>query len=735
MARSGSRVVFHSAVRFAWALAVAMCLFGVQSPATAGVEPAPFSSPDEFLSSKQPDVVLIVRVDNVEDKWITIEGDSIPFCLVTCSVLEQLQGRPIAETSMSVAQVTYMDIIAEPIAPPAMPGKEYLALLNDDKTVSGVKWVSDPQGLLRIRGRDANRYVYWTQKSYSLDAIRQFLRKPAPTLTEIKDARQRILIAGNRIESGKVEETTSIIEALIPNIEKPEEQARTVFLAKKPGREQPTDFTYTGEADPHFLWYESLSVLKSLASLKDARRPVISALRPFTSDKREHVALVASLVVGELGDDAGSATLARTLTKPPRQVSTDPSSGTTFYGRFRFDESSVQASAFVLGLLGDASLMMSTDPVICLCAADGLLSQTKVPCRGEVEAALRQIAKEQDALVEKLRSSGKLTERRQANDQRSRYPREWVKVHALLSSLGDKDSRKVLAEAWASEQKTYPEDDSPAAAFMPRVVAFDVPTNGWPSLVDAICEGESGSTTETLRQLRDALGSDRMWNDRDIQRLRSALGDPSTSATVAGAAAEEAVARKQIEKYLASSDPGKRAQALAAAGHYKIDKYFEKVLATALHGKGEEAMAATYALGLYDREIGDSNLRALMKSKDVARRFTALELATRHDAGRFAVQALEVSQTLLADKKNEDAEMLVPEVPLILSRFMRTTMPESFAKGLSTGSKQLKLSIVQAAGLSGNPATTAFIQPLLSESDGALRTAARQALDLIGPAD
>lgn len=736
MSHLESRVLFRSAIQFISAVAATACLLGVAASATAGLADPAFSPPDEFLASKQPDAVLIVSVDNVEDKWVTIEGDSVPFCQVACSILEQVQGRRIADTTMTVAQVTYTDMIAEPIAPPAMPGKQYLALLKyDDAASFGLKWMFDPQGLLRVRGEGANRYVYWDRKTYSLGSIHWFLQRPAPPLTDIKDARQRIMIAQNRIESGKVEETSSIIQALIPNIQNPEEQARTVSLAKKPGREQFTDFTYTGEADPHHLWYESLCTLKSLAGVNGGRLTALAALRPFASDKREHVALVASLILGELGDDAGSATLARVLNKPARTVSQDPSSATTFFGQFRFEDSSVNASAFVLGLLGDTSLLKSPKTEIRLCAADGLLSQTKVSCLGEVEAVLRQIAKEQDAQIEKLRTSGKLSEKRKAQDQRSRYPREWVKVHAMLASLGDAKSLKMLAEAWANDQKTYSKDDSPAAAFTCRMVEFDAPTKGWPSLIDGIYQGGSGSTTETLRRLREAVGSSDKWKDPDIQRLRSALGDPSTSRTATEAMTEESDARKRIEEYIASSDPGKRAQALAAAGHYKIDKYYDKVLTTALHGKGEEAMAATYALGLYERPVSDADVRMLMKSKDVANRFTALEFATRHDPVRFAAEALEVSQALLADNKNDSAEMIVDALPRILCRFMRTSMPEAFAKALSTSSTQLKVLIIQAAGLSGNPATIASIQPLLSSSDRAVRTAAQQALDFIGPAD
>lgn len=695
-----------------------------------------FSPPGEFLADKQADSVQLIRVTRTEETWIRLEydGDMLPVHIVDCEPLERLAGADLGVTSLTLAQLSYTEMIAEPIAPPAAEGKEYLVLLtkNTSREFPG-EWIALPQGILLVRSKGAERFVYWDHKSYSLGAIKQHFMKPPASLKSISDARKRIETVKNRMESGKGIGTEDAILSLVPNIEAPEKQARTVALTKKTEQEQVTDFHYTSEASPHYLWYESLCLLRSLGLRSGVREPVVNALRGFAADKRPHVALVASLALAELDDGAGSATLVRELKGPARDVSGDPSDKVTFQGRFRYDDSSVNASAYALGRLGDMSALNTGSSEMRLCAADGLLTQSRVVCRKEVETVLRQIAKEQDAVLAKQRASGKLMEEKEPHDRRSVYPRLWIKTHALLAHLGDDESLTTLAAAWAEEAKTYPKDSSPAAGLKFEVAQLDPPRSGWPSLISAIYQASS-STTGTLLRLRKALGESALWSDADMLELRAWLGDSSVASHSKKPAGEDLTEiRKQIDDCLASKDPSKRADGLAAAGSHKLPEYYDKTLAAALHAKGEEAKAAVFGLGLYGREIKESDLLAMLSSGDTDKRASAFELATRRNPERFAAAAVEIAESLLANRESDDADTYLQVFPRLLCRLVRRTMPEPLAAALRKDNEHIKLLILQAVALSGNPAVAPSIRPLLSDRSARVREACRKTLDYIGP--
>lgn len=154
-------------------LAIAACV-----PASA--QPITFASPDQFVVDKDTDVVGIVKVTRVESRWVLLpDGDHVPLVVAECNMEEALTGAtswPVG-TVASIAQADYSDLIFEPISPSAIQDRRYVlwaSQLPSDEEISAVApWTAHPQGMLLIRRRSNQEFVFWNGKSYSITALRQ----------------------------------------------------------------------------------------------------------------------------------------------------------------------------------------------------------------------------------------------------------------------------------------------------------------------------------------------------------------------------------------------------------------------------------------------------------------------------------------------------------------------------------------------------------------------------------
>lgn len=160
----------------------------------------------------------------------------------------------------------------------------------------------------------------------------------------------------------------------------------------------------------------------------------------------------------------------------------------------------------------------------------------------------------------------------------------------------------------------------------------------------------------------------------------------------------------------------------------------------ALNGKGIERSAAVYALGFYGGDVAEATLRQLMNADDIQLRFSAIELATRKKAARFAPETMDLVRArlaLAAKAKPDDweARRELAYLPRILCRLARGPIPQPMADGLKDADPAVRRIVVQALELSGNPDAVPLLESLAREGDSGTRQACQEALRALGPAD
>jgi hypothetical protein len=697
--------------------------------------PAVLSPPAQFLADRETDLVAIVKAKHVAIRWVILpDGDQVPLAVSDCALEDTLAGssdwRP--GTSQAIVQYDYCDLISEPIAAPVIEGRRYLLWAvptpEDAEIPAVAPWTAHPQGFLQVRGQGDGEFIYWSGKIYSVKAIRAALaagqRLP---LDQIADPARRLRVAEARLSRRDLGGERAFIQGLLANVLDPEGQAKNVERSTPNAKSAEPFGMSQGENQPHALWYQSLALLRDLGRDEKRRESAVAALTPVAQTARPTIRLAAALALVDLGSSAGKEALIRGLQSESGAISSDPPDTMTFPGRYPYDDSSTTACAHALARLGDRRGLKHPKVEVRLAAADALQDRPDPDLR----KALETLSAELQPQVEKLRSTGELARPRRPGDHTHRFPETWVRTQRLLARMGDDAALRRLVQAYIVDAATYPKEETP-------LVPTGRPTS-WssgPSPGQAL-HGASESPAHLLHRLKKILGDDPQWNAPALRQLRASLEERPSQES------EKPARRKptetEIANLLADPSPDRRAEGLAAAGYHRIDAFQAKVLDIALNGKGIERNAAIYALRLYDREVPEPVLRRLMASEDVGVRLSAVELATRADAARFAPETMDLVRAQIAHAakaKSDDweAQRSLSYMSRIVCRLARGPIPRPLLDGLKDPDPVVRRIVVEAIGLSGNPDAARSIEPLTRDADPATRQASRTALDFLGPA-
>jgi HEAT repeat protein len=119
-------------------------------------------------------------------------------------------------------------------------------------------------------------------------------------------------------------------------------------------------------------------------------------------------------------------------------------------------------------------------------------------------------------------------------------------------------------------------------------------------------------------------------------------------------------------------------------------------------------------------------------------RSSAVELATRKDAARFAQETMDMVRATLAvaaKAKPDDweAQRGLKYLPRIACRLARGPIPQAMLDGLKDPNPAVRRIVVQALELSGNPDAVPSLEPLTRDPDTATRETSREALQWLGP--
>jgi HEAT repeat protein len=708
------------------AFTVALCSANARERQT---QTSGWTSPEQFLADKETDLAGIVKVRRAETRWVILssDGDHVPLIVLECEMQENLSGNrawPVGRVQ-SVVQVDYSDMLFEPIAPPAIEGRRYLlwALVTpkDSEVPFLAPWTAHPQGLLLIRGPEGSEFVFWSGKSYGVPPIRAALKAGQRVpLNQIVDPARRLRVAEGRLERKNLGNEKAFIQGLLLNVLDAEGQAKRV--ERQPVSNIPTD-TFgmsAGNAQPHAIWYNSLTLLRDLGKDEKRRKAVVTVLTPVARTARPRIRLTAALALADLGSDAGREALIHGFESDSGPISSDPPDQMTFPGRYHYDESSISACAYALARLGDRRGLAHPTLEVRLAAADALKDKPDP----ELRRALEKMATDLDPKVEQLRVSGELSKARDHGDYTNRYPEDWTRIRRLLARLGDDDSLRRLVEAYIVDAATYPPAEAP---LIPRQIP-----SSWskgPSPAQAIRGAETNSA-DLLQRLRTLFGKDPRWDSASFKDLRASFEQlPNEESSKPG---ERKPTETEITKLLTDPDPNRRAEALAAAGYHQIDVFYDKVLETALQGTGIEKTAAIYALGFYGRDVPGPALRELMKSDDDQIRLSAFELATRKDAGRFASESMDVVRAWVRQPKGSESSTGAYMLR-ILCRLARGTLPSPLLDGLKDQNAEVRRIVVLALELGGNPDAVRSLEPLTRDPDPTIREAAQTAIRSLGP--
>ena len=192
----------------------------------------------------------------------------------------------------------------------------------------------------------------------------------------------------------------------------------------------------------------------------------------------------------------------------------------SFPGRMKYDDSSIAASSYSLGLLGDSRGLQHQNVEVQLASADGLAQNHPNDQRIK---ELKNIADDLNKEVDQLLASGKLTEPRKKHDYTARLPKTWIKVHHLLARLGDNESLKHLVDAYKIDISTYPELEE-SLTRQPVMSTWTTSTAAWPSLKRALYSSDNDRTKLLLR-LIDLMKDDPASGNAAFLSLRADLGE------------------------------------------------------------------------------------------------------------------------------------------------------------------------------------------------------------------
>jgi hypothetical protein len=405
-------------------------------------------------------------------------------------------------------------------------------------------------------------------------------------------------------------------------------------------------------------------------------------------------------------------------------VSRDPDGGLSFPGRFAFDGSAPAAAAHALARLGDRRGLKHKDEDVRLAAAAALVDKPDE----ELKQVLIEIAEAAEPEIARQRASGELTAPRKPGDHTRRYPETWVRARGLLARLGDDASFRGLVDALLDDMATYP--DVPE-----RLVPMaQVMTWSQGATLGEMVRSAEPTSSQVLERIERLYGKED-GGSKHMQLLREALREP-----VSVAEKHErppAPTDADIEKRLASDSANTRAEGLAAAGLYDRDPFYGRVLETARHGTGIEHQAALYSLGFYRRVVPEDVLRELVATGEPTERLTALELATRNHSERFAGEAVTQLRLILAaaaasSEPSYESQHNVTFMMRVISR-MVGSMPPELAAALRDPDAEIRLAVVIAIGMGGNPAAAPLVKPLAQDPDPRVRAAAESSLRLLGP--
>jgi HEAT repeats len=702
-----------------------------QQKLAAGLTP-----PAQFLVDKEADLAAIVKVKRAETRWVILpDGDHVPLIVAECELEQVLAGSRVWPVGaiQKVVQYDYSDMIFEPIAPPVIEGRRYLlfafATSKNDEVQVDAPWSAHPQGFLIVRGHRSEEFVFWSGKSYAVDAIRKALvagrRLP---LDQIVDPLRRLHVAEGRMKDGNLGDEKAFIHGLLMNVLDPDGQAKNVEQPPKGGTSTDMFGMSQGEGQPHALWYNSLALLRDLGKDAKWRKAVVAAVTPIAQTARLPIRLAAALALVDLQSDAGREALIRGFDSETGPISGDPSDQMTFPGRYPYDDSSSTACAHALARLGDRRGLKDPKPAVRLAAAEALTDRADPDLR----KVLEDLARETEPQVEKLRASGDLAKPRSAGDYTNRYPEDWVRTLRLLAHSGDDYAFRRLVEAYLVDASTYPQEEAP---LVPR--GRPTSWSNGPSPAQAVC-GANEKPSQVLERIRKLFAQDRRWDTPPFKMIRASLEEPKPGET--NEPIQHTPTEAEIAKLLDDSDPSRRAEGLAAAGYHQVDAFYAKVLDLALRGSGIERNAAIYALGFYRRDVPEDTLRQLMEVDDLDLRSSAVELATRKGAARFARQAMDFVRAQIVHGRNGPADDWQARrepsyLPRILCRVARGPIPQPFLDGLSDPDPTVRQIVVQALELSGNPDAIPYLEPLTRDPNPAIREASQAALHSLGPVD
>lgn len=703
-------------------------------------------SPKQFLIDFEGmDLVAITQVEKVEYRWIILEdGDHVPVKLITCKMIENIRSPvdwPVGITR-KVIHMDYTNLANAPIAPPPIIGRKFIlwgsSTAYEDSSTTKIKadfWLH-PQGLFLIRGRDEGQYVYWNKRAYLLEDIRQNEKKGLLIpLDQIKDPLKRIEVAQSRLEQDNLGDVNSFVEGLMLCLRNPKEQAQHV--GKQIGAEPADEFFGSRDkASPFQLWYESLFLLKELGSNPTHKQKAVSALQPLVLEPDRNISLTVSIVLAEFGSGVGKKALIKNLNSEKIDLSQDPDGNMSFPGRMKYDDSSIAASAYSLGLLDDSRGLQNQNVEVKLAAADGLAE--KHP-NAQLIKELRRISRDLNKEFDQLLESGKLTEPRKKHDYTARLPKTWIKVHQLLARLGDNESLKHLVDAYKLDISTYPElEDS--LTRQPVMSTWTTSTAAWPSLKRALYSSDNDRTKLLLR-LTDLLKDDPAWGNAAFLSLRADLGEAivNTSELKEKFGTKEDI-EKRIAELLASPDPEKRAEGLSGAGFNQVEAYYQEVVTAAQEATGIEKRAAIYGLSFYEKEIPAKILMNLSSEGEFDTRLMGVELATRKNPAPYASIVIGLMQEVaergddsVDDMGDYEKSQNLTHMARILSRFSNTSIPPSVKEALQSPNPDVRLYVVRALGMGGNPESIALLNPLKNDSNTSVREEAEKALMFIGP--
>lgn len=461
----------------------------------------------------------------------------------------------------------------------------------------------------------------------------------------------------------------------------------------------------------------------------------MNALQPLASSSDHNIGLTVSVVLAWLGNSAGQKILVENLNSEKINLSQEPGGKISFPNRMKYDYSSVAASAYSLGLLGDDQGLQHQDIEVQLAAADGLASRSH---NNQLAQKLKMIAIPLNQEVDQLLASGKLTEPREKRDYTERYPKQWVKVHYLLSRLGDNESMKRLIDAFQTDISTYPEREN-SLTRQPTMAKWTSTTSGWPSLKMAVYNSDSDSSNLLFR-LEGLMKNTPAWESYPFVVLRNYLGDESAILEDEKKTDTKVDIEGKISELLKDSDPQKRAEGLAGAGFNQVEKFYSKVLSTAQEGAGIEKRAAIYGLSFYEKEIPQDILMKLSTEGEFDTRLTGVELATRKDPIPFAPVVVELLKEV-AETGEDSTDRMVQyrksqkftNLARILSRFSGATIPPSITDALKSPTPEVRLYVVRSLGMGGNPEALSFIMPLKEDPSPPVREEVEKAIMFIGP--